>query len=341
MKLKHIVIDKIIYGILKTFFNTAAHISFFIYQLNNNNINKKFKISVPAVNTIGDVLEHIEYFRLLKNINKDYKLLLIDEFPANVYCKFLLPKSNFEFYSESLYIFLLKIINKIPSKNGYLKRIFNHIFLTKLRVKLSEINFYRKEKINKKILSKLKKKNYSNYFINAFYNFNYKFSKSNQKFEVETLRNKFGYQKLSQKKGYNKKNDKYLLQKLRLKKKNYICLNIRAENGKNVRDSIKLFNYEKVIDYLLKKNLSIVLTGSKNQKIKKYFLNDSRVVDYRNSECQNLVNDFYIIGNSKFVISQISGPIVMAISMNIPILILDAATIEEGQLYRKILYYLS
>ena len=58
MKLKHIVIDKIIYGILKTFFNTAAHISFFIYQLNNNNINKKFKISVPAVNTIGDVLEH-------------------------------------------------------------------------------------------------------------------------------------------------------------------------------------------------------------------------------------------------------------------------------------------
>ena len=122
------------------------------------------------------------------------------------------------------------------------------------------------------------------------------------------------------------------------KKKNYICLNIRAENGKNVRDSIKLFNYEKVIDYLLKKNLSIVLTGSKNQKIKKYFLNDSRVVDYRNSECQNLVNDFYIIGNSKFVISQISGPIVMAISMNNPILILDAATIEEGQLYRKILY---
>ena len=70
MKLKHIVIDKIIYGILKTFFNTAAHISFFIYQLNNNNINKKFKISVPAVNTIGDVLEHIEYFDSKKIIIK-------------------------------------------------------------------------------------------------------------------------------------------------------------------------------------------------------------------------------------------------------------------------------
>ena len=155
-------------------------------------------------------------------------------------------------FRESLYFFI-KIINKIPSKNGYLKRIFNHIFLTKLIVKLFKKNFFRKEKINKKILSKLKKKNYSNYFINAFYNFNYKFSKSNQKFEVETLRNKFGYQKLSQKKGYNKKNDKYLLKKLRLKKKNYIFLNIGTENGKNVRDSIKIFNYEKVIDYLLKK----------------------------------------------------------------------------------------
>ena len=83
---------------------------------------------------------------------------MIDEFPANVYCKFLLPKVILNFIQKGLYIFLLKIINKIPSKNGYLKRIFNHIFLTKLRVKLSEINFYRKEKINKKILSKLKKK---------------------------------------------------------------------------------------------------------------------------------------------------------------------------------------
>ena len=143
---------------------------------------------------------------------------------------------------------------------------------------------------------------------------------------------------LIKKKGFNTNTEKTILNQFSLKKKKYVCLNIRTEKGKNIRDSSKLSNYKKIVEYLLKKKFSIVLTGSKNEYIKNYFLHDKRIIDYRNSKYQNLINDFYIIGNCKFMISQISGPILIAISMNIPILILDAATLEEAQLNKRILY---
>ncbi|MDA8835053.1 hypothetical protein N9N31_01845, partial [Candidatus Pelagibacter bacterium] len=87
----------IIYFFIEISFMLVGHFSILSFYLRSN---KKIKYSVPYVNTVGDALEHIDYFRL-KTINKNnHKLLFIDQFPTSDYIKFLFNKEKYTVYNE-------------------------------------------------------------------------------------------------------------------------------------------------------------------------------------------------------------------------------------------------
>ncbi len=132
-----------------------------------------------------------------------------------------------------------------------------------------------------------------------------------------------------------------ILKKYGLKKNNFICLHIRTDlDYDNLRSSYDLKSYLKLVDFITKdRNLKIVLIGKKNEKINFFFKSFDNVIDYRNSEYQSIENDIYLIKNSNFLITQISGPIIYGVLFNIPILVLDAMIFEDFQIYDKILYF--
>ena len=86
------------------------------------------------------------------------------------------------------------------------------------------------------------------------------------------------------------------------------------------------------------KKIKVVLVGSKNDSIKKFFKKNKNIIDYRNSKYQKIENDLYLANYSILFISQISGPIIYPVLFGVPFLALDVVTFEDIQLYDKSFY---
>ncbi len=329
----------IIYLILETLFMIIALLSLASFKLRN--IQRK-KISFIYLNTIGDALEQIHYV-ILKNKSKyQYKIMALDLFPTNNYLKLLLNKDEYFFYDEGIYKFCLKFIKKIFNKNANLTIRYNYIFQLILNNFLSDLKFYNNnylfdndlKKIQKKIIYKNKT------FIKAFKKHNINFSKIPTRIDKFNLNKKYSFS-FDDIENFLKEKEYEILKKYGLKKNNFICLHIRTDlDYDNLRSSYDLKSYLKLVDFITKdRNLKIVLIGKKNEKINFFFKSFDNVIDYRNSEYQSIENDIYLIKNSNFLITQISGPIIYGVLFNIPILVLDAMIFEDFQIYDKILYF--
>ena len=110
------------------------------------------------------------------------------------------------------------------------------------------------------------------------------------------------------------------------------------EKNENLRGSQDFGSYNKIIDFFSRKKIKVVLVGSKNDSIKKFFKKNKNIIDYRNSKYQKIENDLYLANYSILFISQISGPIIYPVLFGVPFLALDVVTFEDIQLYDKSFY---
>lgn len=327
----------IIYFLIEIFFIFIGYISLFIFYIFN--INKKIKYSVPLLHTIGDSLEHIDFFRLKNYKKKKYKILTLNCFPTNKYLKFLLKNKDYIFYNEIIYIFFLNFLKIFVNENNNLIKRYNIIIQKLLFKYFSDLNFYN----NDSSLIKKRRILVSNKFNSAYIDHHIKFSKTSSKFDKYKLQSKLGYLNIKKLNGYNFRDEERLLSNLNLKNKKFVCLHIRTEKEKKslqIRSSYNFNSYLPLIKFLEKKKILVVLIGSKNRNIHKFFGKVKNVIDYRNSNYQSLYNDLYLVNKSKFLISQISGPLMFAVIFGKPFLSLDVATIEDIQLYDKGIYFL-
>ena len=329
----------IIYFFIEISFMLVGHFSILSFYLRSN---KKIKYSVPYVNTVGDALEHIDYFRL-KTINKNnHKLLFIDQFPTSDYIKFLFNKEKYTVYNEFVYRFFLKILTIIFNDRRNIVLRYKIIIQKLLAIYLSKINFYKKNKhffFQIKEIKKFLNKN-SKVFFNRFAESHIFFSKIESKLEKNELVKKYGFFKIENACKYSKIKKNRLFKNLKLKNKKYVCLHIRNSEKKinNLRGSEDFKSYEKVVNFFSNKKISIVLTGNKNKKVGNFFKKFKNVIDYRNSKYQTIVNDLYLANHAMLFITQISGPIMHPIFFGKPFLGLDLVTFEDIQLYNKGFY---
>jgi len=333
--------------LILNFFKIIAVLSVFFFKKNikNKTIFKKKLISVIHVNTFGDSLEQVSLIRLLNLKFTKYIIISTKQFPNNVYFPVLLKKNSYFYYNEIFYLFFLKILRKIPSKNGYLVFIYNHTIQQTLVNYIADFNFFSKLEPSRLIFLKtyIKKKKFNLSFKRAFIKYHSKTNtyeshkilsklRENDKFNINNINN------------YSKAKENELLKKLGIFGKKFVCLFLRIQsriNGSHDnRSTCDLSTYIKTINFLYKKGYKILLFGSPNDITKNFFKNNKQVIDYRNSGLQNLENDFYIVGNCSFFISQLSGVINLPILFNKPILLLNIVNFYEicKLKYNKIIY---
>jgi putative glycosyltransferase (TIGR04372 family) len=333
-----------IYFIAKFFFILLILVSIFRFK---KKLLKKFKnkyFSVPTVNTYGDIIDHLELTRLLEiDKKKNFIFISANEFPNNYFPKIFLNKEKVIFYKEGVYNFFLNILKKIPSKHGYLVRNFNHLLQQYLIKYLASFKFYedcKDFKLNKKISTR----GFSQEFINS-YLAKIHLGKSFSTSKLWELKKKYGSLNLTNLKDvYDERYKNLLFKRLGIKKK-FVCFHIRTSwthklNKFEPRDvSIdNLDSFNSSLIFLTKNGYEVVLMGLENKQLKNYF-NFKGVIDYRNSGYQNLKNDLYLYGLCDFFMGQVSGPFVLAMHLDRPILLMDVVSIDDIPCVDKILFY--
>ena len=330
----------LIYLFYELFVLIIGFISIFFFKLLSKN---NLTYTSPLLHTIGDSLEHLDYFRLKKNEYKNLVILTVDVYPTNIYLNFFLDDKDYKYYDQFLYKFFLKILLVFFDKKKNIVKRYNTIFQYLIFFNLSKVNYYCKNKIflKKKDEISLIIKDKSKKFKSAFRYSHLNFSKISSKIEKLNLTKKYGYFDLRNALRYSKENEVSLLEKLNLKGKTYECLHVRfLENNKlDTRSSYELSNYDDYIQYLNNKNVYVVLMGIKNTKINEHFKKFSNVIDYRNSKYQSIENDLYLVKNCQLFLTQISGPIIYPVLLGKPFLAWDVVTFEDIQLYEKGFYF--
>jgi putative glycosyltransferase (TIGR04372 family) len=353
-KIKYLIINNILYFlIIDNFFKIVAHISIFLFkfELKNNLFFKKKIITVIQVDTFGDSLDQVMLVRLLNMLNKKkYLIIGTDNFPNNIYFRFFLKKDSYYFYNEKFYLKILFFIKSLPFRGEYLIQRYNYIIRCQLIKNFNEFVYFenlsswQKADLQNKILDK---RSFSDDFKKSFVDFYSKdsFDKSHR------ILSSSGNKKFIRKrdiKGYDINYKDSLFKKLNLIKKKYVCLNFRKSEKdidliiNNHRSHFNITNFFSLIKFLNKKNYTVVLTGSPNVYVKEIFEKESKlkVIDYRNSGLQNLKNDIYVFANCSFYIGPLSGPTILAMYLNKPILLMDLVNYADivFRHYKKIIF---
>jgi putative glycosyltransferase (TIGR04372 family) len=352
-KIYNYLVNKILYFfIIDNFFRIVAFISVFLFKniINKVSFFKNKTISIIQVDTFGDSLDQVMLIRLLNKFKKKYLLIGTNNFPNDIYFNFFLKKKHFYFYKENFYIFILTIIKYLPFKKKYLIDRYNYIIRYQLIKSVGQLTYFENFSVDKKndvenfINSK---KIFSQDFKKAFINFYTKDSF----YESQKILSFSGNKRFIKKGDIIKYDIKYedsLFRKLNIFNKNYVCLNFRISEKhldfsiNNHRSHFDLASFFHLIKFLNEKNYSVILTGSPNVYVKEIFEKQSKlkVIDYRNSGLQNLKNDIYIFANCNFYIGALSGPTILAMYFNKPILLMDLVNYADVAFrhYKKIIF---
>jgi len=329
----------VLYFFIEIIYIIIAHFSILMFIIKTD---RKVDYSVPYVNTIGDALEHIDYFRLKTKNKSNYKLLFIDQFPTSNYVKFLFDREKYVIFNEFIYATFLKFLTIFFDENRNIIKRYKIIVQKILAIYLSKINFYKKNNDFFFQINKIKKslnKN-SKLFFHRFAESHIFFSKIESRVEKQELKKKYGPFIIENAFRFSKIKKNKLFKNLKIKNKKYVCLHIRnsKEKNENLRGSQDFGSYNRIIDFFSRKKIKVVLVGSKNDSIKKFFKKNKNIIDYRNSKYQKIENDLYLANYSILFISQISGPIIYPVLFGVPFLALDVVTFEDIQLYDKSFY---
>jgi len=329
----------LLYFFIEISYIIIAHFSTLMFVIK---ADRKIDYSVPYVNTIGDALEHINYFRLKTKNKCNYKLLFIDQFPTSEFVKFLFDRQKYIIFNEFIYRVFLKFLTIFFNEEKNIVKRYKIITQKVLAIYLSKINFYKKNNYFFFQINKIKRslnKN-SKLFFDRFAESHIFFSKIESRVEMQELIKKYGPFVIEDAFRFSKIKKSKLFQNLKIKNRRYVCLHIRnsKEKNENLRGSQDFASYKKIIDFFSRKKIKLVLVGNKNESIKKFFKNYKNVIDYRNSKYQKIENDLYLANYSMLFISQISGPIIYPVFFGVPFLALDVVTFEDIQLYDKGFY---
>lgn len=353
-KTKYVIINRILYPlIIDNLFKIIAWISISLFKFNikNNSFFKKKIITIIKVDTFGDSLDQVMLVRVLNILyKKKYLIIGTNNFPNNIYFKFFLEKNFYYFYNEKFYLSALIFIKFLPFKKKYLIERYNYVIRCELIKNFSQLVFFENLSIQEKKNLKniiLKKKSFSKDFKKAYVDFYSKDTFDKSQTTLSFSGNK-RFIKKKNIKNYNINYENLLLDKLNLIKERYICLNFRKSDNNidllanHHRSHFDITNFFSLIKFLSIKNYTVVLTGSPNVYVKKIFEKQSKlkVVDYRNSGLQNLKNDIYIFANCSFYIGPLSGPTILAMYLNKPILLMDLVNYADIAFrhYKKIIF---
>jgi hypothetical protein len=301
-------------------------------------------VTVPAVNTYGDPINHYDLIRLKSILEKKkYLIISTNSFPSNYLLPFLFKKKNYYFYNEIFYLFICRLISIYKKKN--LIKIFDHLILESLLKRFSKFNMYKIYNQNEDYFLLKNKFFFNRSAINAYI----KLRKNDNKFEnikyLFQLRKNISYINLKKCIGYKEENWKILKERLKLSD-NFICLHIRNTNISNTKLSYSdertvhdISSYKILINYLIKIKYQIVILGSSSDSsITNQLLSDS-VINYKFSEYQNLENDILLMNNCRFFVGNFSGPSSLASAFNVPMLIFDGLPLWDYWKYTKIRVY--
>ena len=301
-------------------------------------------VTVPAVNTYGDPINHYDLIRLKSILEKkNYLIISTNSFPSNYLLPFLFKKKDYYFYDEKFYLLICKLISIYKKKN--LIKIFDHLILESLLKRFSKFNMYKIYNQDQDYFLLKNKFFFNTSAISAYI----KLRKNDNKFEnikyLFQLRKNISYINLKKCIGYKEGNWKILKEKLKLSD-NFICLHIRNTNILNTKLSYSdertvhdISSYKILINYLIKIKYQIVILGSSSDSsITNQILSDS-VINYKFSEYQNLENDILLMNNCRFFIGNFSGPSSLASAFNVPMLIFDGLPLWDYWKYTKIRVY--
>ena len=132
--------------------------------------------------------------------------------------------------------------------------------------------------------------------------------------EFHPIKNKLNY--------YKNEKDK-LFNQLNITKK-YIVIQIKTVKDNATIEPINPETYLGAIKYFQKKGLDIIFAG--REKCPKIFINNN-VIDYANSVYISSLNDYLLIGNCSLVLSSASGFLLLAESLDKPILTINSTHI--------------
>ena len=340
---------------LITFFLNLS-VNFFLKK--NKSKIKNFFLCTLDVNTLGDSILFIDYLRLKSFKTKRSTLLILPNLKVQItLANFFLKKKQFIVYDQFIYEFLIWIFNKyyklFKKKHGsflielnfYLNQILKKKIKDEKLKYFNEVSFYQPCNLNKKILFTKYKKKFSKQFLKKYIYVRENDNKSQTAFKHIKLLKQNGYVDIKRKikTSYKKK----LFKKLNIKKK-YICFYIRPhENLKTYkhtsyeidpRSTSSNDNYFKLInEYFMKYKYQVVLMGSYNKAFEKIHSSDE-IINYRNSEHQSLYNDFVLIHNSKYCISDPGGLNILPSILNKPNLVINSSCFYDNYYWNKTIY---